>query len=128
MKTWVAIAGMGAGALALSVLVSAQSATGQIQQTTPVPGRSTPMAGGMAGQAPTGTGPAVKADCADNGWQNYPNQKFQSQQACERYVRTRASKKGAGARSMSSHTPGPGMTSPGSSQSRTTAPTPQPPR
>ena len=86
MKTWMATAGAGVGAFAFSVVISAQA-----MQVTPVPGRTTPLAGGMAGEAPTGTGPAMKSDCANNGWQNYPNQGFKSQKACESYVRKHAS-------------------------------------
>lgn len=119
MKTWIAIGSAAAGALALSAFVSAQTI-----QSTPVPGKTTPMAGGMAGQAPKGTGPSMKADCANNGWQNYPDQNFKTQKACESYVRKHAPKKGT--RSMAQQTPGPGMTSPGSAQSKSAAPTPPP--
>ena len=127
MKKGMQWAGVAVGALALSVLASAQSSSSQSIQQTPVPGRTTPMAGGMAGQAPTGTGPAAKADCANNGWQNYPSQSFKDQKSCESYVRKHAStKKGTSAHSTS-RTPRPG-TSPGPGQSSTTAPTPQSPR
>jgi hypothetical protein len=125
MKKRIVIAGVGVVALALPVLASASS---QSIQQTPVPGRTTPMAGGMAGHAPTGTGPAAKADCSNNGWQNYPSENFKDQKSCESYVHKQAStKKGAGAHSKS-RTPRPGASSPGPGQSSTLAPTPQPPR
>jgi hypothetical protein len=128
MKKRIVIAGVGVGALALSVLASAQSSSSQTIQQTPVPGRTTPMAGGMAGHAPTGTGPAAKADCSNNGWQNYPSESFKDQKSCESYVHKHASaKKGTGAHSKS-RTPRPGTPSPASGQSSTTAPTPQSPR
>ena len=130
MKKRIVVSGVGVGALALSVLASAPSSSSpsQSMQQTPVPGRTTPMAGGMAGHAPTGTGPAAKADCSNNGWQNYPSQSFKDQKSCESYVHKHAStKKGPGAHATA-RTTRPATSSPAPGQSSTTAPTPQSPR
>jgi hypothetical protein len=154
MKKWNVIASAGAAALALSVVglaqsssssqSSSQSATpstssgstgGQSTQgTQSSPGmRTTPMAGGMTGHAPTGNGPSVASDCSNNGWQNYPDQKFKDQKACEKWVKKNASTKGSTGATDShsmSHTPRSGSTSPnsGTSDTQQMQPTPRPPQ